>query len=404
MTSEDLLFDDVVRVDDTVARYAEGDFPFLNRSSWPESARIRDELERWFARFPSSAVDAARERRDLGGRFRSRSDRDHQAAFFELFVHELLMRLTLGVEVHPAVPGLSKRPDFLVTPANGEPFYVEAVAVSGKSEAELAAEARLAVVNDELNKLRSPNFWLGVDVEGILTEQPPVGPIRSALEGWLATLEPDAVVSATRDRGLDDLPHLRFSVGACQLEFFAMPKSEHARGKVEGRPLGMHGQGVKWIDPRRAIRDAIAAKGQRFSALDRPYVVAVNALDSFAGRDDIMEALFGKEVVQVRQLPNGFSGEPEFTRELDGAFTSPQGPRYTRISAVLVAHGVRPWSLAAERTALCVYHSPFAERPLVPHIPRLARAVPEGDRMTWMEGERIASIFELAPEWPDAAC
>ncbi len=139
MTSEDLLFDDVVRVDDTVARYAEGDFPFLNRSSWPESARIRDELERWFARFPSSAVDAARERRDLRGRFRSRSDRDHQAAFFELFVHELLMRLTLGVEVHPAVPGLSKRPDFLVTPANGEPFYVEAVAVSGKSEAELSA-------------------------------------------------------------------------------------------------------------------------------------------------------------------------------------------------------------------------------------------------------------------------
>ena len=74
MTSEDLLFDDGVRVDDTVARYAEGDFPFLNRSSWPESARIRDELERWFARFPSSAVDAARERRDLRGRFRSRTN------------------------------------------------------------------------------------------------------------------------------------------------------------------------------------------------------------------------------------------------------------------------------------------------------------------------------------------
>lgn len=72
-----------------------------------------------------------------------------------LFVHELLLCLSIGVEVHPAVPGLSKRPDFLVTPANGEPFYVEAVAVSGKLEAELGAEARLAVVNDELNKLRS---------------------------------------------------------------------------------------------------------------------------------------------------------------------------------------------------------------------------------------------------------
>jgi hypothetical protein len=210
-------------------------------------------------------------------------------------------------------------------------------------------------------------------------------------------------VSASRDRGQDDLPHLRFSLGGCQLDFFAMPKSKQARGKVEGRPLGMHGQGVKWIDPRRAIRDAIAAKGQRFSALDRPYVVAVNALDSFAGRDDIMEALFGKEVIQVRQLPNGFSGEPEFTRELDGAFTSPQGPRYTRISAVLVALGVRPWSLAAARTALCVYHNPFAERPLVPYIPRLARAVPESDRMIWIEGEGSSSIFELAPKWPDEA-
>ena len=57
MTSDECLFDDMVRVDDGVARYAEGDFPFLNRSSWPESARIREEVERWFARYPASAAD-----------------------------------------------------------------------------------------------------------------------------------------------------------------------------------------------------------------------------------------------------------------------------------------------------------------------------------------------------------
>ena len=68
----------------------------------------RDELERWYARFPDRDGD-------LRSRFRGR-DSSHDGAFFELFLRELLSRLGFSVEVHPTLKKGS-RPDFLVSKA-----------------------------------------------------------------------------------------------------------------------------------------------------------------------------------------------------------------------------------------------------------------------------------------------
>jgi hypothetical protein len=53
---------------------------------------------------------------------------DFPSAFFELFLHELLLRLGCNVEVHPDPgTGSSRRPDFLVTDPDGQQFFLEAV-------------------------------------------------------------------------------------------------------------------------------------------------------------------------------------------------------------------------------------------------------------------------------------
>jgi hypothetical protein len=255
------------------------------------------------------------------------------------------------------------------------------------------------VLYDGLNNLDSPNFFLGVNVEGMLTEQPPAGPIRARLEQELARLDPDQIAAVQASGGaLEAVPHWRFRVGGCTLDFFPIAKTDSARGKPGDRPLGMQGDEAHWIDPRRPLRDAIVAKGQHLSGIDYPLIVAVNALDWSVGRGDVMEALFGKNQISVQALAFG-SGEPTYTRAADGALTSPGGPRYTRISAVFMAHRVMPWSLAAAE--LCLYHNPFAERPLTADMRSLTQATPSGTEMTWTEGERLASLLGLPPAWPE---
>ena len=77
------LFDQFVRTDHRHAHRSEPAFEFMNRSAWPASENIREVLERWFANYPVS------HKADLRARFR-KSDHNHAAAYFELYLHQLV--------------------------------------------------------------------------------------------------------------------------------------------------------------------------------------------------------------------------------------------------------------------------------------------------------------------------
>ena len=81
------LFDTISRHDEGLPQFAEPEFIYLNRSAKPDVSHIRELLEAWLSRYPTSVQT------DLCGRFRSPDDTPHRSAFFELFLHELLLRL-----------------------------------------------------------------------------------------------------------------------------------------------------------------------------------------------------------------------------------------------------------------------------------------------------------------------
>ena len=115
---ERLLFSVGRRVNPLHAGYAESSFAFLDRVAQPYWARIRDELDRWFADFPEGE-----HARDLRNRFRKDDPRQHYAAWWELYLYTFLRRSGFEVEVHPYVHGTRDRPDFLVRSRRGV-FYV----------------------------------------------------------------------------------------------------------------------------------------------------------------------------------------------------------------------------------------------------------------------------------------
>jgi hypothetical protein len=387
------LFDDSVdRSGDGPPKHSEPRYQYLNRSGRLDIGRIRVTLEQWYARYPEE------HQRDLLGRFRSDDDAHHVAAFFELYLHELLIRLDCRVVLHPELSGgVSTRPDFLVERLDGERFYLEAALATDESTEEASKRRMINVVYDTLNRMESPNFFIGVEPVGSPTSSPPGREIRSFLERELAKLNPDDVAQLIEKGGYRAAPEWRFEAAGWRAKFFPIPKSPDARGKPGVRPLGMWFHGVHQITTWQAIRDSVLAKAGRYGELDLPYVVAVDVFAEHQDRIQVMEALFGQEQIVIR-WSGGIPGKAEPARAPNGVWTSETGPRNTRVSAVLIGENVLPSRAAAP--TLCLYHNPWAKRAYRGALTRLPQAVPVVDHMEWRDGLHTADALGLPKDWP----
>lgn len=382
------LFDEMERDDHGPGSYSELGYVYLNRSARSYAARVRETLETWFSRYPIA------DQEELRSRFRSDK---HPSAFYELFVHELLIRLGCQVDVHPELVSTTRRPDFLVKSPTGSSFYLEAVLATNESDEEAAARARMNVVNDALNRLDSPNFFIGMDLSGAPRTPPSARKIRAELSKCLAQLDPDEVAAIIEAGGLEALPHWPYEHHGWRIEFFPIPKSPSARGKRGMGLIGTQMSEVRSLDSRTAIRDAIITKAKRYGDHQLPYIIAVNALEPGIDRIHAMEALFGKEQFVLVFTPSG-PYNTKMERVPDGAWLGASGPRYTRVSAVLLVNHVLPRVIP--RASICLYHNPWAKRPYKSVLNRLPQAILQDGRMEWQDGETLEMIFDLPPGWP----
>ncbi len=129
------LFDDTEPTE-APWRYSESDFDLLRRADGPHWDRVRATLDEWYRRYPDPDGD-------LRSRFREVDSRQHSAAWWELYIYTLFRSLGWTVEVHPSIPGSSRRPDFLATNEQSA-VYIECVtAFDGPHTAKADAEAWL---------------------------------------------------------------------------------------------------------------------------------------------------------------------------------------------------------------------------------------------------------------------
>jgi hypothetical protein len=313
----------------------------------------------------------------------------YNSAFFELFLHELLLRLGCRITIHP-VPSntTAKRPDFLVECGSCEPFYLEAVVATDTSEKEMAAIARMNEVYDTLGRMKSPNFFIGMKLEGAPLTPPSGAKIRRFLENRLSSLDPDR---------LANLPPWHYEHEGWNIDFSPIPKSKSTRGRAGIRPIGFQFHGVHIIDSWSAIKNAVVKKAGRYGDLDLAYVVAVNAVCEHVDDIDVTQALFGQEQLVVSFTNQGKIKEE--TRAPNGAWISATGPRYTRVSAVLSLYGLFPWSVP--RANVCLYHNPWAQRPYACSLTCLPQAVVEGNYIKRKVGDSLEATLGLPPTWPE---
>lgn len=313
-----MLFKEKSRTYSGPKTYGERDFDFLDRSGRTEAENVRAFLNSWIERFPEE------EQKELVSRIQSRDSKAFESATFEIILYAILTTLGCSIEVHPNLDNGSERhPDFLVSFGEGEQFYVEAVLASEHSDAELAAERRKNVVLDSIERLESPNFFLGINAEGN-PETPPSGKaLRRVLSTWLATLDPDEVANALDEDGVDGVPKMQWHHDGWEIEFEAIPIKPEKRGNGQ-RIIGMLSGEGRFINGWEPIRDALSSKGNRYGELSKPLIVAVNVEAFSLDKIDEMQALFGQEEYVFSRESR--EAQPAMRRAANGLWNGPHGP------------------------------------------------------------------------------
>jgi len=136
----------------------------------------------------------------------------------------LLSKSGFSVEIHPVVSNKATHPDFKVL-KDGKPlFYLEAT-LAALSDEDTSTKARENQVYDALNRMKSPNFFIGVKVHKAPTSNPPGAKIRRFLERKLSNLDPDIIAKQFEQGGFEALPRWKWRQDDWQSTFSLYPRN-----------------------------------------------------------------------------------------------------------------------------------------------------------------------------------
>lgn len=398
------IFDERERTDLDVSLHSETTFDYLDRSARPEMARVREQLESWFSRYPaepgSNTDEGIELRTELRGRLRSRRARQQTEAFWELYLHESLVRAGCRVLVH------GDTPDFEVT-FDGQLFHVEAT-VRGLSHDDTSAQNRVQTLRDGLDRTHVGDWILGVAVAVDSTRPPPVAAFRSDIEAWLRTLDVESVRAQFENdphHAYPNRPSVSFEREGWTVHAHVIPKRKDAPVRSGRQPAigDWGGASAVEINNAEGMVESLTTKAKRLRSIntEEPLIVAVLLDRDFADEDDVESALFGTEAVRFERTPDGRMTETRMVRVPDG-FWSRETRTGGRLDAVLAATRLDPFSIG--RSVPQIWTNPWRYRtPMrVPSsLPWVARWFDEEGRKQESKASSPETFFDLAARWPE---
>ena len=358
-----ILFDDHNRTYNAPALHNEDQFHFYNRSARPAAANIRKVLDNWYIKYPEEY------KAELKSRFQSEFD----SSFYELFLYNLLLSIGCKVNVHPLASPYSKtRPDFITTFPDHTQVFIEAVLSTGESNKHRSERALLNTLYDEINKIKSTDFFLSVvSVTNPKKTQPSGRNIRSFLKERLKGLNLDEILEVIKKGRMNAIPIWIYSEGDFEIQVSPIPKSPELRVKTGHSFIGIESGEAHWGGSSAALQNSVALKAKQHSQLNKPYIIAVNSISVWGtDNEDIFKAFYGNQ----------------------GVFN-----KYTRISAILVTQ-VYPSNIPS--ATICLYHNPRAAKPCINLSWRINQAIFYETKWKLTEGKGVGELFGLPMTWP----
>jgi len=379
-----IVFDDIQRDGTEPADHLISAFDYLNASGRQEALLVRNQVEAMFDIYPSD------HKAEMRRRLRSRDDNLHHSSFFELALHELVVRQGFKIlEVEPELQN-GRAPDFLVDAGKAGRFYLEATLATGRPDAEAGGDRRLREAIQAIDDAESPDFFLHLRTRGIPDRPVATANLRRAVEQFVDGLDYDASVSAIESGS--SIPHFQHEEHGLYIRLEPYPKN--TRGRSGGRAIGGGMLSGGQVQPHLSIRSSVVRKARHYGDIDIPLIIAVNSLELYANEEASIESVFGTEAVVVSE------GQPDkWVRNPDGAWRGQSGPINRRASGLLSTERLTPWSLAQRSARLII--NPWALNPAgdlslgVDGITVVDDSLQKEVGSTWRE------IFTLDDGWPE---
>ncbi len=355
-------------------------FPGLNLSNIPNGGPLLQRYVMWFERYPQCASASLRQR--LTNR------KGAQGAWFELLLHETLLRLGCDVRVTDT-DNTDKTPDFLAGHVD-QNCYIEATTVNpvnNPSTKDRNLEDALA----KIKTLDSSDFQLRLIVEGRISRTLSKNELEDKFGKLLVGHDPDEVRMGIREFGDESAPYAEIRGKNWCLRGELQPISNEQRVEIRFRELLIGPMGSYSGDASREVREGVSKKAKKYDQLDAPLIVAVNVLDVRFDREAECAALFGQEL--VRDFPNHAEIPDQLVRKPDGVFI--QGghkPRHTRLAGVIFFEGFVPRN---PRGSVCLYVNPFGYNTALPRpLYALPHAKGVDGRLNRVEGVDVGILLD----------
>lgn len=346
MTDPAPVFDDRLRIDRGYGNPGESTWAFLDRMAGDYWDDLRSLVNVWAGRVESAA------RKKIIGHLQSNTDGQFEAAFFELYVHESLVRAGFRVEVEPKLTATERCPDFFAT-RRDEKLWLECTTIGGNRAARARAK-RFAPLQAALNSLKAPGVVLRIEVDQEGLQILPEASLRGEIAKWLDGLDRNRLPLFT-DGDRTTRP-FEWDRDGWLVRLHPCRLTSNSPAVTADRVLTVGPVYADFPDDSGKVRRALARKGSAYGTLDAPWVVAINAVAGWPNDDDVVDALYGG--LQYPIHTDGTLGEPSRGR---GGYWWSNGPKHEDVSGVLVSRGLNPWSACTEVPTLWL--NPAAKHP-----------------------------------------
>jgi hypothetical protein len=225
-------------------RNGEPEYNFLARVSGGFWDAVRDLIEDFVCRVESSAARA-----DVTNRMRSGDDDQFASAWWEVYLHESLLRSDFDIEIHPSTT-TRRAPDFLAR-RSGLSFYLEASS-PGQPRAAKSAGARQSQLFSVLDRIDTGRYYLYLQRLQVGANPAPAAAWARHLKRWIDSLP----TPSDHNPDLDGSPTMNLSHDDWLLEVSAIPVRAGSHRRAIGAYPMVFGVFDSAVPTRTALTNA----------------------------------------------------------------------------------------------------------------------------------------------------
>lgn len=245
-------------------------------------------------------------------------------------------------------------------------------------------------VVEAVDPVTSAHFGVGVRIHTAGRDTPARRRIAGPLAGWLEDLDSDQASAPPLE-----IQSLQLALDDWRLEFLALPVVPGRRDTA--RPVWAFGPDAGGIvDDESQLRETLEKKRRQHGRPEIPYLIAALLVSPFFDRESVENALFGSIAFRFR---GDDPGSGKWVRQRDGFWIGERRPRGTRVSAVLTASGLQPWTVG--RIWPRIWHNPFAAHPMATDLGLPSSVIGTDGRLEHRDLiEPPSVLFDLPANWP----